>query len=121
MNAYSRCSRGASPALLAGALLAGLLAASPLRAQTAAPILSVDLRAVAERPIDALKADYLACDRAASTRVLSFGEAAHCSTVSEALLQRGFGRDFAALLAWWRTEREATAALSPGSSGTKAR
>ena len=61
--------------------------------------------------VAALKLTYLACDIAASERVLAFAEVATCSQVSEALLKRCFGGDFAQLLAWWRDEkalREAT-------------
>jgi hypothetical protein len=55
-----------------------------------------------EPTVGELKALYLACDAAALQRVLNFGEAAHCSVVSETLLHRGFDGDFNALLAWWR-------------------
>lgn len=52
--------------------------------------------------IDALKATYLACDRASTQRRLDADEVVACSTASEQLLKLGFGGDFDRLLAWWR-------------------
>ena len=63
--------------------------------------------AASERPVSLLKAEYLACDRAATQAVLAAGAAAYCSTVAEELLTRGFGGDFERLLAWWRGEKQA--------------
>jgi hypothetical protein len=56
-------------------------------------------------PVAELKAHYLQCERAASRVVLDAGTAANCSLVYEALLQRAFDGDFAALLAWWRENK----------------
>lgn len=50
---------------------------------------------------------YLECDRLAAARLLAFAEAAACSQVAEHLLKSGFGGDFNALLAWWRSEKAA--------------
>lgn len=54
----------------------------------------------------ALKRAYLACDRAASQRLLAPGEAMACSVIGEQLLKQGFGGDWERLLAWWRSARE---------------
>ena len=55
-----------------------------------------------------LKAEYLACDQAASQSRLSPG-AAYCSRVAEELLARAFEGDFERLIAWWRSEKQAQA------------
>ena len=65
----------------------------------------------ADVDISALQRAYLACDRAATQRPLSLGEAVECSTVSEQLLRHGFGNDFDRLLAWWRVAK--LAAVEP--------
>jgi hypothetical protein len=62
-----------------------------------------------ERPVHLLKAEYLACDRAATQSRLPPGTAAYCSTVAEELLTRAFEGDFERLVAWWRSERQAQA------------
>ena len=61
---------------------------------------------VAERPVQLLKAEYLACDRASTQTALSPGTAAYCSMVSEELLRRGFDGEFERLIAWSRSEKE---------------
>ena len=43
------------------------------------------------------------CDAAASRQLLDAGSAFACSLGYEALLRSGFGGDFQAMLAWWRT------------------
>jgi hypothetical protein len=53
-----------------------------------------------------LKAAYLECDELASTTILDFPAAAHCSMVGEELLGRGFGGNFDELLKWWRRTRD---------------
>ena len=62
-----------------------------------------------ERPVHLLKAEYLACDRAATQNRLPPGTAAYCSSVAEELLARGFEGDFERLVAWWRSQKEAHA------------
>ncbi len=52
-----------------------------------------------------LKTRYINCSRDAMQRHISASEAAYCSTVYETLLQRVFGGDFHALLAWSRAQR----------------
>ncbi|WP_332815039.1 hypothetical protein [Ramlibacter sp.] len=54
-----------------------------------------------------LKRLALACDAAASRGLLDPGSAISCSIGYEALLRRGFGGDFQAMLAWWRTQGRA--------------
>ncbi|WP_114970752.1 hypothetical protein [Rhodoferax ferrireducens] len=52
-----------------------------------------------------LKTIYLHCEQLASTTLLDFNSAAHCSTVSEELLERSFGGNFKQLLQWWHSTR----------------
>jgi hypothetical protein len=62
--------------------------------------------------LDLLKQRYLACDRDASQRRLSGGEAAACSEVAERLLRDGFDGDLDRQLQWWRSVRPAAAATA---------
>ena len=48
---------------------------------------------------------FVACSAAANEALLDFGSAAVCSFGYEALLRQGFGGNFPALMAWWRTQR----------------
>ncbi|HEX7889601.1 MAG TPA: hypothetical protein VF522_09605 [Ramlibacter sp.] len=48
---------------------------------------------------------FLACSAAANESLLDFGTAAVCSFGYEALLSQGFGGNFRALMAWWRTQQ----------------
>ena len=48
---------------------------------------------------------FVACSAAAGEALLDFGSAAVCSFGYEALLRQGFGGNFPALMAWWRTQR----------------
>ena len=57
-------------------------------------------------PQHCLKAIVIVCSQAAGTGLLDLGHAAACSIGYEALLKRGFGGDFKAMLAWWRTQRD---------------
>lgn len=50
-----------------------------------------------------LKRLVVECNAAASRQLLDAGSAFACSLGYEALLRRGFGGDFQAMLAWWRT------------------
>ena len=52
-----------------------------------------------------LKRLLLACDDAANRNLLDSGAAFACSIGYEALLRRGFGGDFQAMLGWWRSWR----------------
>ncbi|TFY98369.1 hypothetical protein [Ramlibacter humi] len=56
-----------------------------------------------------LKRLLVECNAAASRQLLDEGQAFACSIGYEALLKRGFGGDFQAMLAWWRTAPERTA------------
>ena len=93
---------GAGATLLAGIATAIALSVPAFDAQGQ----TIPL-AASERPVSLLKAEYLACDRAATESILSPGTAAYCSSVSEELLARGFDGDFERLLAWWRVEKQA--------------
>ena len=57
-------------------------------------------------PQACLRELFAACSIAANHGLLDFGNAAICSLAYEALLQQGFGGDFRALMAWWRSQRE---------------
>lgn len=63
------------------------------------------LEQLARLPPQCLKEIVRACSSAAQNTLLDLGSAASCSIGYEALLQTGFGGDFQALLAWWRTAR----------------
>lgn len=56
---------------------------------------------------DRLKATYVDGSNAAAQHLLGAGEVAACSIVYEILKRRVFGGDFAALLAWSRSQRAA--------------
>jgi hypothetical protein len=57
--------------------------------------------------LEALERAFWRCDHAATTGVLHSGEAMACSVASEAFKARRFGGDFAALLVWWRANKDA--------------
>lgn len=59
-------------------------------------------------PPQCLKAMFMVCTEAARTQLLDLGSAAACSIGYEALLRSGFGGNFQALMAWWRTQRSAS-------------
>ena len=59
--------------------------------------------------IEALKNEYLHCERISSNRRLSMHGMAFCSAVSDQLLKREFGGDLDLLLMWWRGEWQASA------------
>jgi hypothetical protein len=77
-------------------------AALPTAQQLAAPQPAAPLPS--DLSVDRLKAAYLECDRSARTRLIDGATAGLCSTIGEELMRRGFGGDFDALLAWWRSE-----------------
>lgn len=56
-------------------------------------------------PQSCLQEIFRACSHASSRSLLDFGSAATCSFGYEALLKRGFGGNFRALMAWWDGER----------------
>jgi hypothetical protein len=57
-------------------------------------------------PQSCLREIYKACSDASSQALLDFESAAVCSFTHEALLKQGFGGNFGALIAWWRSQRE---------------
>src|SRR4051812_29615586 len=67
------------------------------------------LRQVEQLPAQCLKTIVRECSGGADKGLLDFSSAAMCSISYEALLQKGFGGDFPALLAWWREERTSAA------------
>jgi len=50
---------------------------------------------------------FWACDHAASTRGVDGPAGIACGSATEALKQRKFGGDFAAMLAWWQANKSA--------------
>ena len=71
-----------------------------------------DLARYEQLPQHCLKIIVKRCDAATMEGVLDFGSAAACSLSYEALLKRGFGGDFNALLVWWQSERRQKSANS---------
>ena len=62
------------------------------------------LKQYEQLPHSCLRAIVQLCTEASRTMLLDQGTAAACSFGYEALLSQGFGGDFHALLAWWRSE-----------------
>ena len=58
-------------------------------------------------PDASLKIIYLRCARESDQRRLLLDEAVQCSMAADILMQRSFGGDLDALLAWWRQHRDA--------------
>jgi hypothetical protein len=98
----------------AASVVAAVLAAPLASAQSSLEAVAVPAhgRSIAahlhDLPPARLEAFYLACSDAALAGRLGHGELAVCSMGYETLLQRRFGGDFTALLAWSR--RQAAAA-----------
>src|SRR5215216_1284097 len=101
-------SAGHIAALGAAAILAAALPASSL-AQSASSAPPVQHSGGPLPSIDALKREYVRCERISSQRRLSMHGMAFCGAVSDQLLKREFGGDLDLLLAWWRAERQASA------------
>jgi hypothetical protein len=59
-----------------------------------------------QMPESCLKSLFIDCSRAADESFLDLGSAAYCSMGYEALLSKGFGGNFHALLGWWRREHD---------------
>jgi hypothetical protein len=81
------------------------------------PLIALPLAAAAQTPIaelsvERLKAGYLACDHVSSQRALMHDEAQLCVEIADALKTRHFDGDFNRLIAWWRAEKERSAALA---------
>lgn len=96
----------------AAAVLAGCASPPPLapRADEAAAT------ALDTLPETCLQALYLRCSDEAIAGRLSRGGIAGCSVVYQTLLERSFGGDFLALLAWSRRQPEAAPADGDGCS-----
>lgn len=62
-------------------------------------------------PESCLKALFVVCADAAGRQLLDMGSAAMCSISYEALLKRGFGGDFHALMGWWRARYSSSSPL----------
>lgn len=91
----------------AGAAASGPQPACELPAAKADPMADrAGVLAQYERlPRPCLTAIFDACTVAAGRSLLDPGSAAICSFGYEALLKQGFGGDFGALMAWWRSQR----------------
>jgi hypothetical protein len=59
-------------------------------------------------PTPRLQAMFLQCARESSERAFGMDEAVPCAMAWDTLLQREFGGDVRALLAWWRGQRAAS-------------
>lgn len=57
-------------------------------------------------PRPCLEGIFRECTAASSRGLLDLGAAAVCSFGYEALLRQGFGGNFHALMAWWRSEKQ---------------
>ena len=68
--------------------------------------------ALAAVPAGQLRQVYLACARESNQRLLDPGEAMVCTMVADTLLARDFNGDFAALIAWWQSHRDAPIAMA---------
>lgn len=94
----------------AGIVASAVIALRPAPAKEAGEPLLAPLEArpvrVAEMPDAQLKRVYVACSNAALHGALGTSDIPFCSLVYEALLQRTFGGDFFALLAWSRAQRD---------------
>jgi len=102
-------SAGHIAALAAAAILAAALPASgPAQSASSAP--AVQHSGGPLPSIDALKREYVRCERISSQRRLSMHGMAFCGAVSDQLLKREFGGDLDLLLVWWQGERQASAA-----------
>jgi hypothetical protein len=65
-------------------------------------------QAAAQGPsLEALERAFWRCDHAATRGLLDAGTTMECSVATEAFKARRFGGDFAALLAWWRANKDA--------------
>jgi hypothetical protein len=106
-------SAGRIAALSAAAAVAAALAASGVpQSASSAPVFQPSGGQPSGGPlpsIEALKSEYLHCERVSSQRRLSLHGMAFCSAVSDQLLKREFGGDLDLLLVWWRGERQAFA------------
>ena len=60
-----------------------------------------------------LRRHYLHCAFASNERLLAPEESILCVLVADALLQRAFAGDFAALIAWYQGNRQPALALQP--------
>lgn len=60
-----------------------------------------------ELPLTVLEKSFWVCDYAATTGGIDSGTAIACGSLTEALKQRKFAGDFAAMLAWWQQHKEA--------------
>lgn len=57
--------------------------------------------------LEALEHAFWRCDHAATHGALDGATASQCSVVTEAFKARRFGGNFAAMLAWWQSNRDA--------------
>jgi hypothetical protein len=91
-------------AIAAGTFAIAMLASSALAQHDTANTGAVTVRkdTLQAIPADALKREYLKCERAAAQGIQDFSTALSCSMLYEELRQRVFGGNFNALLGWWR-------------------
>jgi hypothetical protein len=87
--------KGAAACLIAGILAAG---AAPAAAQASSGN-SIS--------IATLEKQFWACDHAATNGLVDLGTAIACVVAMDQLKQRKFNGDFAAVLAWWQSNKAA--------------
>jgi hypothetical protein len=63
-------------------------------------------QAATQPSLEALERAFWRCDHAATHDALDSGTAMDCSIATEAFKARRFGGDFAAMLAWWRANKD---------------
>lgn len=68
---------------------------------------SATIASLEQMPASCLKALFVECSDSADQWLLDLGSAALCSMGYEALLHKGFGGDFRAMMAWWQRDRDA--------------
>lgn len=68
---------------------------------------SATISALEQMPESCLKALLVECSDSASQQLLDLGSAALCSMGYEALLHKGFGGSFHAMMVWWQRDRDA--------------
>lgn len=68
---------------------------------------SATISSLEQMPATCLKALLVECSDSANQALLDLGSAALCSMGYEALLQKGFGGSFPAMMVWWQRDRDA--------------
>src|SRR5437764_1077225 len=98
-------------ACVAGSARAGTAQDSECRAAVsqAQPLANrnATIASLEQMPDSCLKSLLVECSENAGQRLLDLGSAAVCSMGYEALLHKGFGGSFGAMMVWWQRDRDA--------------